>query len=99
VRAPQTAVMPPITHRISINRLLPTDATVYPEVVRTPTPTMLATTMNVAIARPNSAGIDPFSAPNPGPTSGFVFNSVMVIPGKDGVENAPESVPPVIHLV
>jgi hypothetical protein len=37
--------------------LLPTDATVYPDVVNTPVPTMLATTTQIAIGRPNSAGI------------------------------------------
>jgi hypothetical protein len=47
----------------------PAFGTVKPEVVKTPVPTMLATTMKVAIARPNSAGIDSFSTevPPPGP--------------------------------
>src|SRR4051812_19522092 len=49
--------MPPRIQSSSMYWLLPTRATVIPEVVRTPTPTMLATITKVAVASPNSAGI------------------------------------------
>ena len=57
VKAPQAATIPPTTQSQSISSLLLSPATVNPEVVRTPTPTMLATIMKVAVATPNSAGI------------------------------------------
>ena len=37
--------------------LLPTAATVYPDVVSTPTPTMLETTTKIATDRPKPAGL------------------------------------------
>ena len=66
VRAPQIANSPPSTQRTSISWLLPTKKTVNPEVVRTPTPTMLATTTKVAVARPKSAGIRRADGSSPG---------------------------------
>ena len=65
VSAPQIAITPPSVQRASIQALLPTRYIVYPDVVSTPTPTMLATTTNTAIQSPNSAGMAATSAAGP----------------------------------
>ena len=54
--APHTATNPPMIQSRSMSWLLPTKHAVYPDVVKTPTPTMLEITTNVAVANPMLRG-------------------------------------------